>query len=178
MVKQADLTELTTWLETDEAASREGRARRLSHLLEAVQLPEDGLCFQGENSLQAFEEARLAYIHGLYLATVLLSLTCIEYEIAGRLYAEGWEKAKHATLEELLSEAHAYNMISDWERETLQKLRSIRNSHTHFRPPGAASSMTRRVVAQNMTANEVFLKDAEQAIKVLGRFLARHLSFF
>ena len=176
MVKQGDLTELITWLETDEAASRESRARRLSHLLEAIQVPEDGLFLQGENSLQAFEEVRLAYIHGLYLATVLLSLTFIEREVAGRLYAAGWEKAKKAKLEDLLLKAHECNLVSDRDRETLQKLRDIRNSYAHFRPPDDGSSTTRRTVAQNLTANEVFLKDAEQAIKVLGRFLANQPS--
>ena len=172
MVKPADLTELITWLETDEAANRTSRARRLSHLLEAIQIPEDGLFYQGENSLQAFEEARLAYIHGLYLATVLLSLAFIEREIAGRLYAAGWEKAKKARLEDLLLKAHECNLVSDRDRETLQKLRDIRNSYAHFRPPDDDSSTTRRAVTQRLTANEVFLKDAEQAIEVLGRFLA------
>ena len=178
MAEQAGLTKLITWLETEEAASRESRAHRLSHLLEVIQLPKDGIFFQGETSLQAFEEARLAYIHGLYLATVLLSLTCVEREIAGRLHAAGWEEAKRAKLEALLSEAHTRGMISDWELGALQNLRRTRNSQAHFRRPKAASSMTSRVVAQNMTANEVFMENAEQAIETLGRFLARRSDFF
>ena len=40
--------ELIAWLETDEEASRESRARRLRHLLEAIQPHEEGMFFQGE----------------------------------------------------------------------------------------------------------------------------------
>ena len=170
MAERMDIEELITWLEDDEAVSRESRAFRLRHLLDVVQPPEDGIWFQGETSLQAFEEARLAYIHGLYLATVLLSLTCVEREIAGRLYAAGWEEAKKARLKDLLSKAHREGMISVRELNTLHHLRRIRNSQTHFHPPGASSSMSRRTVDQNMLPNEVFKKDAEQAIKTLGKF--------
>lgn len=170
MAEQMDIEKLIAWLTTDEAASRERRASRLSHFLNVVQLPEDGIYFQGETSLQAFEEARLAYIHGLYLATVLLSLTCIEREIAGRLYAAGWEEAKKTRLKDLLSKAHEEGMISVQELTTLHHLRRIRNSQTHFHPPGASSSMSRRIVDQNMLPNEVFKEDAEQAIEALGKF--------
>ena len=170
MVEQMDIEELITWLTTDEAASRESRASRLSYLLNVIQLPESGVSFRGETSLRAFEEVRLAYIHGLYLATVLLSLTCIEREIAGRLYAAGWEEAKEARLKDLLSKACKQGMISDQELNTLHYLRRIRNSQTHFHPPGASSSMLRRMVKQDMLANEVFKKDAERAIEALGRF--------
>ena len=38
MDSQTDITELIAWLETDETASREARARRLRHLLEAIRL--------------------------------------------------------------------------------------------------------------------------------------------
>ena len=178
MANRTDIEELISWLKTDEAASREKRAHRLSYLLKVVQPPKNGICFQGETSLQSFEEARRAYIHGLYLATVLLSLTCIEREIAGRLYAAGWEEAKEATLKDLLSKAHKEGIISVQELNTLHHLRRIRNSQTHFHPPDASSSMLRRTVGQNMLTNEVFKKDAEQAIEVLGKFFEGRTGFF
>lgn len=178
MANRTDIEELISWLKTDEAASREKRAYRLSYLLEVVRPPKNGICFQGETSLQSFEEARRAYIHGLYLATVLLSLTCIEREVAGRLYMAGWEKAKHARLEELLLKAFENGMISVSELNTFQHLRLIRNSQTHFRHPSTSSSTLRRTVDQDMLPNEIFMKDAEQAIEALGRFFEGRTGFF
>ena len=178
MANRTDIEELISWLKTDEAASREKRAHRLSYVLKVVQPPKNGICFQGEISLQSFEEVRRAYIHGLYLATVLLSLTCIEREIAGRLYTTGWEKAKHARLEELLLKAFENGMISVSELNTFQHLRLIRNSQTHFRSPRTSSSMLRRTVDQDILPNEIFMKDAEQAIEALGRFFEGRTGFF
>ena len=175
---EMDVAELIAWLETDEASSREGRAHRLGHLLKAVQLPEDGIFFHGEYSLQSFNEVRFAYIHGLYMATVLLSLSCVEWEVAGRLYAAGWEKAKRATSEELLLEAHKRSIISDEELDTFQHLRSIRNSQAHFRPPLASSSLLRRAVDQNILPNEVFMIDAQKAIEALGSFFGKRSGLF
>lgn len=178
MVSQKNIAELITWLETDEAVSREGRAHRLSHLLEVVQLPEDGIFFRGEISRQSFEEVRISYIHGLYLATVLLSLACIEWEVAGRLYEEGWEKAKSARLEELLLKAHESGILSNAELDTFQHLRRMRNSQAHFRPPCKPSSLTRRTVEQNRLSNDVMMTDAQQAVEALGSFFGRRIGLF
>ena len=179
MINKMGISELITWLETDEGASRESRARRFSYLLETLQLPEDGIFFcGGEFSLQSFEEARYAYIHGLYLSTVLLSLACIEWEIAGRLFMAGWEKAKKAKLSELLLKAHEHGMISDEDLETFQHLRKTRNAQVHFRPPSSSSSLLHRTVDQNILPNEVFMMDAKRAVEALGTFLLGRSGFF
>ena len=178
MDSRTDIAELIAWLETDEASSREWRARRLRHLLEAIQPHEDGMFFQGEESLYSFNEVRLAYIHGLYLATVLLSLACIEREVAGRLYMAGWEEAKGVRLEELISKAHERAIISDAESDTFQHLRRVRNSYAHFKPPLHSSSLTRRALDQNVLPNEVLMVDAKKAVEALGSFFGRrHGSF-
>ena len=173
MDSQTDIEELITWLETDEAASREWRARRLRHLLEAIKPPKEGMFFLGEESFHSFNEVRLAYIHGLYLATVLLSLACIEREVAGRLYAAGWEEAKGAKLEKLLPKAHEQGIISDSESDTFQRLRRVRNSYAHFKPPLHSSSLTGRAVDQNVLPNEVLMVDAQKAVEALGGFFKR-----
>ena len=170
MDNQTDIEELIAWLETDEAPSREWRAHRLRYLLETIQPPKEG---QGEESLHSFNEVRLAYIHGLYLATVLLSLACIEREVAGRLYSAGWEKAKSAKLEELLSKAHEQGIISNEESDTFQHLRKVRNAYTHFKPPLDSSSLTGRALDQNTLPNEVLMADAQKAIEALGGFFRR-----
>ena len=178
MVSQKNIAELITWLETDEAASREGRAHRLSHLLGVVQLPENAILFRGETSLRYFDEIRLCYIHGLYLATILLSLACIEWEIAGRLYEEDWEKAKNANLEKLLLKAHERGILSDAELDTFQHLRKIRNSQAHFRPPFRESSLTRRAVDKNVLPSDVLMADAQQAVEAFGSFFRRRSGLY
>ena len=176
MPNQTDNAELIAWLETDEAVSREWRSRRLSHLLEEIPSPDEGIVFHGNLSFKSFIEVRLAYIHGLYLATVLLSLACIEQEVAGRLYATGWEKAKSERLEVLLLKAHEYGILSDAELDTFQHLRSVRNTYAHFRPPRHSTSLIRRAVDHNELPNDVIETDARQAVEALGSFFGRQSS--
>ena len=182
-----ELKELIAWLETDEAKTREVRAHRLFYLLEAIRVPEHGLLFNGDGSVQAFDEVRLAYLHGLYLATVLLSLALIENEIAGELYAAGWEDAAEVGFKALLSEAHTRHWVSDWNQKILERLDDIRNSHAHFRPldfkaPSVkrhkVPSITLRSADQNLMPYEIYREDAEYAIEIVGRFLLRRLSPF
>ena len=173
MPDEKHIEELIAWLETDEGATREWRARRLSHLLEAIQVLEYPIPFRGELSSRSFEEVRLAYIHGLYLATVLLSLACIEREVAGRLYEAGWNMAKDASLNELLLEAHDFGILSGAELDTFQHLRKIRNSYGHFRPPFHRSSLAHRSVEQGELSGDVMKTDAKQAIEALGSFFGR-----
>ena len=123
--------------------------------------------------MHSFNEVRLAYIHGLYLATVLLSLACIEREVAGRLYVVGWEKAKSVGLEKIISEAHERGILSDAESDTFQHLRRVRNSYAHFKPPLHSSSLGYRAVDQNLLTNEVMMLDAQKAIEALGSFFKR-----
>ena len=173
MPDQAGNAELITWLENDEKASREWRARRLRHLMEVIQTPEEGVLFHGELSFQSFNEVRLAYIHGLYLATILLSLTCIEQELSGQLYAAGWERAKKTQLKKLLVKAHEFGILSETELDTFQRLRNVRNAYAHFRAVCDSSSLLHRSVDQHELPNDVIETDAQQAIEALGSFFGR-----
>ena len=145
----------------------------MGHVLEAFQAPEWGMVFHGEESMHSFIEARVAYIHGLDLATVLLSLACIERELLGRLYMVGWGKAKRAGLKKIISEAHERGILSDAESDTFQHLRCVRNSYAHFKPPLHSSSLMSRALDQDLPTNEVMMIDARRAIETLGGFFKK-----
>ena len=173
MLDEQSDQELIAWLEADEARSRKWRAQRLGPLLKAIPMPEEGMFFQGELSSWTFEEVRLAYVNGLYLSTVLLSLAFVEREIAGRLYAAGWNEAKNAKLVMLLTKAHETSVINRGEFDTFQGLRRIRNSIAHFHGPLASSSASMRTISEDKQPNEVFAEDAKRTIDALGTFLPR-----
>ena len=176
---ETTLSELTAWLETDEAGSRERRARRLHHLLEVIPATGDGVFFcGGDLARKVFNEIRLSYIHSLDLSTVLLTLAYIEREIAARLYQAGWEQAKSERLEGLILKANESNILSDVELTTFQHLRGVRNTYAHFRPPRHRTSIMSRSVTENELPDDVVAKDAKRAIEALGSFFARQDSMF
>ena len=97
---EADIKELTTWLEADDAKSRTIRARRLGDLLDILPVPPEGLSFLGgEASVICFDEVRRCYLDGSDMAVVLLCLAYVERELAVGLYGAGWEAAKKGPIE-------------------------------------------------------------------------------
>jgi predicted XRE-type DNA-binding protein len=166
--------DLVKWLEYDEARSRPYRAARLRTLLDCLGHSDDGTLFWGgTNSFQAFVELKLAYIHGLYLATVLLSLSCIEQEIAGSFHAGGMDDAATATLSSLLDVALEQHFITKAEYEAFNRLRAVRNSYTHFRAPMHRTHIAQRALASDTSLDEVLESDALLGVKAITSFLAR-----
>ena len=170
---------ITEWLKADEARSREGRARRLRHLLKVIPAAGGGVFFcGGDLARKLFDEIRRSYINGLDLATVLLALSYIEYELSARLYGSGWEQAKAARLGTVLLKAKECHLISDTEFATFQYLRGVRNAYAHFRPLSHPTSMLSRSVNEDELSDDIVARDAEQAIEALGSFFARQDGMF
>ena len=174
-MRQTTIAELQDWLEQDEAVSRSHRAERLSKLL-AVLPDEEMVFFGGLASAQAYIEIRLAYIHGLYLSTVLLALACIEQELAGALHTRGMDSAAHARLENLLKESLTTGIITSVEFKTFNRLREVRNSYTHFRPPTHRTAWARRAMATDVPVDDILEADAVGALSALGSFIDRSAS--
>jgi hypothetical protein len=178
MSAELETVDLISWLESDEERSRPHRALRLKTLLKAMKIPEGGLGFQGGlGSAQAFGEIRLAYIHGLFLTTVLLALACIEQEIAGTLHIQGWDKAANASLETLLLAAKQRKIIDEREYLTFNRLRSVRNAYAHYRNHSHPAHLVQRAMRDGSDLDGVLAQDALHAISCLGTFLIRSVAY-
>ena len=71
--------DLISWLEQDEARSRPYRAGRLRFLHQEYGPEGIRLFHGGPVSALAFEEARQAYLHGLFMACTIMSQVCVEH---------------------------------------------------------------------------------------------------
>ena len=168
------VSELITWLDGDEGKSRPYRARRLARLLEVVTIPSNGIMFWGgSNSAQCFTELRLAFIHGLYLATVLLALAFIEQEIAGLLHAAGWDGAQSSPLEKLLRKARQQSVITEGEYKSFERLRVVRNAYAHFRHFNHPTAWHNRALSAETDLDGILEADVDGAIQALGTFITR-----
>ena len=187
-----DIRELTAWLEADDAKSRAMRATRLRDLLDILPVPSDGLSFLGgEQSVLCFEEIRRCYLDRSDMAVVLLCLAYVERELAAQLYAAGWNRAKKASLVKVLERAYKDGVLSELEWRTYAELGHLRNSHAHFRAPGAPrdqavpgarpdpaahterTSFMVRVVKENALGTELLAKDARSALQAMARIVKR-----
>ena len=169
-----DMAELIRWLEEDDANGRARRAERLQDLLSIVPVPEEGISFMaGIESSICFEEVRRCYLDGSDLAVVLLCLAYVERELAGQLYAAGWEPAKKAPLRAVLEKAHEDGWLSGEDWRTYVELAALRNSHAHFRAPLSKTTLTARSVGESALPQEVLERDARQAVVAMARIVRR-----
>jgi hypothetical protein len=168
------LVELRVWLEADEAKSRPHRAKRLQSLLEIFSTNESEVMFRGRTvSFSIYTELRLAFIHGLFLTTFILALACIEQELAGALYARGTNQAARDTLDNLLRESLAIGEIDAPLFESITKLKDLRNSTAHYRPPLHEKGAVRRAIREDKLLHELSLEEATFALTVLASFINR-----
>jgi len=98
------LDEIIAWFEVDDARSRQYRAERLQFLLRHLDSnPMTEFC-GGAMAAMAFDEARRALVHGLFVACTVLSQVCLEHTLAGLLRAAGRDDLDRATYDVLLRE--------------------------------------------------------------------------
>ncbi len=168
------ISELTAWLEKDDAKGRAMRAERLHELLDILPVPSEGISFLGgEESLICFDEIRRCYLDGSYIAVVLLCVAYVERVLAASLYAAGWDPAKNARLGEVLKRAHDESVLSTYDWKIYSELASLRNSHAHFRAPCSSTSLMARIVEEEAFPREVLAKDAKLALQAMARLVKR-----
>ena len=107
------------------------------------------------------------------MAVVLLSLLYVERELAGLLYAGGWNPAGNARLDSLLDEAHDRGVLSKLDLQVFRELAKTRNSYAHFRPPGTPTSLMARSLERRDLPNEVIAKDARRALEAMWKLVQR-----
>lgn len=163
---------LLEWLETDEARSRASRAQRLRFLIKEFGGGNYRM-FHGQVAALAFEEARQAYLHGLFVACTLMCQVCVDQMLRGFFRASGRNNLEGATYHRILREAHDQKLLSTTEFATFDKLRDWRNPYVHSRPPGSKGTLIRRAVDSRASPDEIAARDARTAIRALLRLCQR-----
>jgi hypothetical protein len=166
-----DLAECFKFLETDDERSRPGRARRLQRIAAAFG-PERYLVLPGGLvALQAFDDARHAYVRGLWLACIVAAQASIEHMLAGQLRMSGREG--RWGFDQILKMSLEIGTITEDEYASFDGLRGVRNPYAHAREPLAAGSVERRALDAESYVDEVLERDADDAVIALINLVAR-----
>lgn len=138
--------------------------RRLNWLKQRV--PEDDLYFlqDGDFSLALFREAAESYIHGQFIAAIVLGYSFIERTIAGRL-DHMKDKTARGHSHEVISAARERGWLTEEETLALNQLRGLRNPLVHFREPLDTSRPEIRAILQAKTTSELLEVDAQRVLE-------------
>jgi len=163
---------LVEWHERDEARSRASRAKRLRFLTKEYG-GGDYRVFYDQLAALAFEEARQAYLHGLFIACTLMCQVCVEQTLCGLLNAVGRNDLKGATYEQILRKARDQKLLSTAEFAKFDRLRQWRNPYVHPRPIGSKGTLIRRAIDSKTSPEQITARDARTAIRALLRLCQR-----
>lgn len=153
-----------------------GRIERLRYLndLSAYLGTEGTMLFGGLTTYHAWAEARSSFVHGNYIATVILCQSLAENLLAAfTRTAASDERTAKVQFRKTLEECHTIGLLSDEDVGDLKKLTSLRNPLTHFRHIDDEHNLQRRSMSVGKDAADVLRNDAWFAMGLAVRLLAK-----
>lgn len=157
----------------DDLPEMVGRFRMLTDL--GSEMGRSGtMIFGGHAAYHAWVESRSSFVHGNFVATILLCQGLVEnllaaYMHAGLLIDDVPERIKFA---DTLRRCREREVISDDDVADLRRLMGLRNPLSHFRHVDG-SHLERRNMDQRTSAAELLRRDASFAISIAVRILAK-----
>lgn len=156
----------------DDLAGKVARFRQLADL--TVEHGTERAMIPGGTAYSSWLEARSSFVHGNFVATVMLCQGMAEHMLASHLAmgmdAKPLPERVHfkVTLKRCLDEG----VIAQRDYEDLDRLMSLRNPLSHYRDVNDKSNLERRAIDTQMPAREHMLSDATFAISMAVRLLA------
>ncbi len=129
------------------------------------QVPGEGMFISGGLEVGiAFQEARLACVHGLWLSTIFNATAAIERHIASTLHGIGECRTGTMTFTELTFRAEQLGHIGNYEKTKYDELHELRDSYGQFREPIAMVERLAESGQMGIGINELLQADARMAL--------------
>jgi hypothetical protein len=127
----------------------------------------------GETAFAAWTEARSSFVHGNYVATVLLCQGLAEHILAAHLTLgiDGEELPNLISFNETLNRCVAGDVITQQDADDLRRLMGLRNPLSHYRTVDDPSKLSQRVLDTMLPAEAHLLNDASFAMSMAIRLL-------
>ena len=166
--------ELEEWLRNEYESTLDGRAERLSFIVDEYGSEGAVQFFHGGPLVKEFfEDLRWCYVNGQFVGCVSLCQCFFEETLRSLLAGPG---PNYGITDEWLEKAGCYvliekavnvGIISEKEAENLHVLRKKRNQYVHAKPIFSDEHFARRVIEENKPPFEIAGEDARWAIKLL-----------
>jgi hypothetical protein len=132
------------------------------------------MLFGGHVTHNAWIEARSSFVHGNYVATVLLCQSLIENLLAAFLHGGLLDELPpRIQFDETLRRCRTAGILTYDDVADLKKLVALRNPLTHFTNVDDDRDLDRRSMATGRYASDILSKDAWLAIKLASRMMGK-----
>jgi hypothetical protein len=132
------------------------------------------MLFGGQLTYNSWVEARSSFVHGNYVATVLLCQALIENLLAAFLHGGLMnELPPRVKFDDTLRRCREADVLNDQDVIDLKALVDLRNPLTHFRNVDDVRSLDRRSIATGRFTSDILSKDAWFAITLASRMMGK-----
>lgn len=133
------------------------------------------MIFGGHTAYHAWVEARSSFVHGNFVATILLCQGLVEHLLAAYLHAGLLidnlpQRIKFA---DTLRRCRERDVVSNQDVADLRRMMDLRNPLSHFRHVDDSSNLDRRSIDAGTSADDLLRRDAFFSIGLAVRMLAK-----
>ncbi len=118
-------------------------------------------------SASIFGEARMAFINGEYISTILLAVCFAEHWLGGFLQTKGYARRSYSSLVIIINTLKRNELVSDYILSRLDRLRQIRNPFVHIKEIDHPNKLERRLIIEGLPPHELLEKDAKEALSLM-----------
>jgi len=156
----------------DDLEGKVARFRQLADL--SMGMGAAGTMIPGETSHVSWLEARSSFVHGNFIATIMLCQGLAEHILASHLSMRlgGEPLPARQQFKDTLRRSVEDGVLNEKLASDLRTLMSLRNPLSHFRDINDPSNLTRRAMETAVRPQEHLLNDATFAISVAVRLLS------
>ena len=171
IIKKKRMTKLEKFLSKYDKDSFDDRLARLKYLNQ-IMPKEFGIAADPE-TVFVFSEAKMSYINGEFIATILLAQAFIERKLQMHYESFGLEKIAKRGLKAIVSHARKNNILHIYLLEKIDILRKKRNPFTHFKSFENEFNLSQRMFKELKKTTEfckpyqMLENDAKEAISLM-----------
>jgi len=114
-----------------------------------------------------FDEAKMAFLNGEFIATLLLASAFVEHWLGIPLQSKGFHKEAQKGLGAIIECARANNLVHGYLLDKADHLREIRNPFVHLKPFAHKHSIMQRAMNGLSHPVEIMENDAKEALSIM-----------
>lgn len=150
------------------------RLKRLNWLKD--NFPEDFEMLCTFEILFLLKEAKMTFINGEFVATILLTVSAIEHRLQSLLLNKGYVKESKKGLKYILKFMRENGLLSDYLFKSIDKLRLFRNPFVHLKSYKDENCISERVMTEFSPPETILEREAKMALNLMYTIYTQNLN--
>lgn len=151
-----------------ESYDRSTMAERLDRLKWVQRVfPRNSMFLMPSETMFVFNEARMAFINGELISTLLLVSAFAEHWLGSFVEERGFHKAAKGGLRAIVECARTNALLPEFLLVKVDHIQNIRNPFVHLKPYAHPHNLSQRAFGLRVAPIEVMERDAREALSIM-----------